>query len=122
RNSETNKLKQESMDIIEIRKAAVNEAIRKKDYNAAKKLIAKGIEIAEQKKHPGTVSDWKKMLLEIAAKEKDTEAIRNYAKYFALDGVFSAEYYNMWKETYPPAEWKEVIDKHIEETLQQIEK
>ena len=110
------------MDIVEVRQAAVNKVLEKKDYAAAKKLIADGITIAERKGHPGTVNAWKEVLLQIAIKEKDTEAIRNYAKFFALDSRFSAEYYKMWKKTYPSAEWKVVIDKHIEETLQKIEK
>lgn len=122
KSSEAEKLIQANMNIVEVRQAAVNAAIKKKDYAGAKKLVTEGIRIAEREKHEFDVDLWKEVLLKIAEKENDTETIRKYARYFALDSDFSEEYYKIWKKTYPPEEWKEVIDKYIEETLQKIAK
>jgi hypothetical protein len=122
KNSEADKLIQANMHIIRVRQMVVNTAIKKKEYAGAKKLVTEGIRIAEREKHEFDVDLWKRMLLEIAKKEKDTEATRHYAKYFAIDNGFSEEDYKIWKKTYPPEEWKGVIDQYIEETLQKITK
>ena len=122
KSNEADKLIQANMNIVQVRQAAVNTAIKKKDYAEAKKLVTEGIRIAEREKHEFDVDLWKRVLLEIAEKEKDTETTRQYARDFAIDKGFSEEYYKVWKKTYPPEEWKEVIDKYIEETLQKIAK
>lgn len=122
KSSEADKLIQANMNIVEVRQAAVNTAIKKKDYAGAKQLITEGLKVAEREKHTFDVDLWKRMLLTIAEKENDRETTRHYARYFALDGGFSEEYYKIWKKTYPPEQWKEVIEQYIEETLQKIAK
>ncbi|TXK36897.1 hypothetical protein FVR03_16530 [Pontibacter qinzhouensis] len=119
---EAEELVQQSLDIVEVRQAVVEKAIAKKDYESAKKLIAEGIKVAENKNHPGTVTAWQKELLKIAALEKDTETIRHHARHLAFDTWFSAEFYKQWKATYSQAEWKEVIEKYIAETSEKIMK
>ncbi len=116
---EAEKLIQQSMDIVEVRAAAVNKALEKKEYAVAKTLIAEGIRIAENKKHPGTVNEWLEVLLQIAVKEKDIAAIRHYTRHFAFGRGFTANYYRQWKASYPPDEWTAVIENHIAETILQ---
>ena len=106
-------LEKQNMDIVEIRKAELDKAINKKDYQKAKKLIAEGIEIAEKKEHSGTVNQWKKELLRIANLENDTETVRQLTRYFAFDRGFSEDYYRQWRKTYSETEWKEVVEKLI---------
>jgi len=120
RNGEAEKLVEQNMDIVEIRQGEVRKAIAKKDFEYAKKLINDGIKIAEGKKHPGTVTQWEKELLHIAVLEKNIEAVRYYTKRFAFDHWFNKEYYNEFKKTYITTEWKEVIEKYIEEQIKHI--
>ncbi|CAN5576160.1 hypothetical protein BH10BAC3_BH10BAC3_14870 [soil metagenome] len=101
RNEEASKLVQQNLDIPEVRRGEVVKAIDKKDFVAAKKMIAEGIQVAQRLNHPGTVADWQKQLIGIAVKEKDLATIRLYTKQFAFDSWFSADYYNQWKKTYP---------------------
>lgn len=116
RAAEAEALVKQNLDVVEVRRTEVEKAIKKKDFAAAKELIAGGIKTAQKKGHPGTVSAWEKDLLRIAVLEKDTEAVRFYNKRFAFDGLFNREYYRQWKQTYPPGEWKGVIDAFIEES------
>lgn len=112
---------QQNLDIVEIRQGEVDSAIDKKDFPLAKKLIAEGIKIARQKGHPGIISKWEEELLRIAVLEEDKETIRHYTKYFAFDRWFNRDYYIQWRKTFTAAEWKEVIEKYIEEKINQTE-
>jgi len=120
--AEAKKLIQQNMDIVEVRQGEVNKAIKKKDFDTAKTLIAGGIHVAEGKGHPGTVHEWQKQLLRIAMLEKDIPTVRHYTKYFAFDPGFSTEYYNQWKASFTVSEWREKIEKHIEETIHHVTK
>jgi hypothetical protein len=117
---EVEKLIRQSLDIVEVRQGEVNKAIDRKDFAWAKQLIAEGIRLAEQKGHPGTVAQWQKELLRIAVLENDVDTIRYYAKLFAFDRGFDREYFAQWKKTYSPVEWKEIIEKHLQETTAAI--
>ncbi len=120
KNAEAEKMLEQNMDIVDVRMDVINKAIDKKDYNAAKEIIAAGIKIAEAKSHPGTVDQWKKELLRIANIEKDIISIGHYASYFAFDRGVSAEYYQQWKKTFTPGEWNPIIENYINETTQKI--
>ena len=117
---EAERLIQQNLDIADIRQGEVNKSIDKKDFASAKKLIAGGIKIANEKNHPGTVDHWKKELLRVAVLEKDILTIRHYTKYFAFDRGFSKDYYQQWKHTFPVAEWKEVIESYIKKNIEKI--
>ena len=108
-------LVKQNMDIVEIRESEVDKAIEMKDYREAKRLIAEGIEIAEKKSHPGTVSRWKEVLLRIARLENDMATIRKLTRYFTFDRGFSKDYYRQWRQTYPKTEWKEIVEQLIDE-------
>ncbi|SHL97583.1 SWIM zinc finger domain-containing protein [Chitinophaga sp. CF418] len=114
-------LAQQNLDIVEVRKEEVNSSIERKDFLLAKKLIAEGIVIAREKGHEGTVGEWEEELLRIAVLEEDKKTIRHYTKYFAFDGGFDQAYYNQWKKTFTNAEWKDEIEKYIEERIAGIE-
>jgi len=114
-------LVRENLDVLDVRRGEVKRLIEKNDLPAAKKLIVDGIEIAREKGHPGTVSEWEKELLRIALLENDTKMIRYYTKQFAFDRGFSPVYYNQWKNTFSTAEWEVEIEKYIEERIKIIE-
>lgn len=117
KTAEAEKLVEENLDIVEVRQAVVQEAIAQKNYAKAKTLINNGIFEAEKKEHPGIVSQWKKVLLDIAVLEKDVETIRYYTKYFAFDRGFAKDYYNQWKRTFPADEWHLEIEKLIQKVI-----
>lgn len=104
---------QENLQIPEIRKLEVEKMIKKQEYKTAKKLIADGIKIAEEKKHPGTVSDWEKRLLEIAVLEKDIEKERFFSQKFAFDRALNTSYYKQWKNTFSKENWTKTIEELI---------
>jgi len=120
KTEEAEQLVQEHLDIVEVRQREVDKAIARKDYLTARKLIADGIRIAQEKKHPGTVSGWQKQLLRLAVLEKDTAAIRQYARKLAFDPWFNREYYRQWKATFSEAEWETAIGQFIAETTARI--
>lgn len=99
----------------------MHKAIAKKNFEKAKELIKEGIEVAEKKKHPGTVDQWRMQLLDITVLEKDIKSVRALAKYFAFERVgFSLTHYKQWKSTYPTEEWKRVIDEHIANVTREV--
>jgi hypothetical protein len=114
-------LVRENIDIVEIRLGEVNSLIAMKDLSSAKKLIVEGVKIAQKKDHPGTVAKWEKELLRIAVLENDKKMIRHYAKYFTFDHGFDAAYYNQWKSTFTIDEWKEEIERYMEERIASVE-
>lgn len=120
--AEAERLVRQNMDIVEVRMEVVNKKIKLKEYEAAKKIIQEGIQLAEAKSHPGTVSQWQKELLRIALLEKDTITIRRHTNFFAFDRGFSADYYNQWKSTFTADEWPPIIEEHIFRVTEQITK
>jgi hypothetical protein len=113
---------QESLDIKQVRQGEINKAIARQDFEGAKALITGGIKLAQEKKHPGTVSDWEKELLRIAVLENDIPVVRNYSKHFAFDRDFSVQYYKQWKNTFGVDEWPKVLEKLIIDTTQRVTK
>ncbi|GAB3219629.1 SWIM zinc finger family protein [Spirosoma arcticum] len=105
RTEEADRQMQASMDIVEIRAQAVDEAIRTKQYDRAKTLLLEGVRIAEGKKHPGTVHQWEEKLLTIAEAEKAVDEIRRLNKRFAFDPRFDLRYFRRWRATFSPDEW-----------------
>ena len=120
KSAKAEELIRQNMDIVEVRMEVLNKSIKKKDYNEAKRIIEDGIKLAEAKSHPGTVDQWKKELLRIAKLEKDKTAVRDYTKCLAFRNGVSSEYYNQWKATFTLEEWRQTIEKHIAETIQNI--
>ncbi|MEZ5478031.1 MAG: hypothetical protein R3E95_11285 [Thiolinea sp.] len=64
------------LDIPEFRRQVVEQALAEGNLDQAKQLIQQGIAIAEQKRHPGTVRQWRDQLLDIARQENDLPAMR----------------------------------------------
>jgi hypothetical protein len=107
------KLELQHLDIVEIRKQKVRQAIDSRDFRTAKQLLEDGIRISENKNHPGTTTEWQKELLHMAVLENDREAIRKWSRHFAFDRGFSEEHYRQWKQTYSAAEWPAILENLI---------
>ncbi len=117
RPEEANQLIESNMEIVAVRRGEVQKAIEKKDFIHAKQLVAGGIQIAEGKKHPGTVIQWEAVLLDIACAEKDVTTERFFTKKFTFDRGVSIKYYQAWKATFSPSEWPEIIGQHIQSVI-----
>ncbi|GAA3962104.1 SWIM zinc finger family protein [Mucilaginibacter dorajii] len=116
REEEAGELIVQNMEIVEVRQAEVDKAIDNKDFILAKNLVGEGIGIAQEKKHPGTVTQWEKQLLRIALLENDLLLVRKYYKQFAFDSNwFSIDYYRMLKATYSADIWQGVIETTIKD-------
>src|SRR5690606_10452168 len=100
RLNEANELISKNMDLVEVRKEEVDKLLSLQEYQSAKKLIQEGIEIAEAKKHPGTVIAWQKDLLHIASLEKDVATVRRISKTLAFEWELNRTYYTQWKSTF----------------------
>jgi hypothetical protein len=116
------KMELKHLDIVEIRKQKVRQAIDNRDFRAAKQLINDGIRVAESKGHPGTVAAWQKELLHIAVLENDMDTIRQWSRHFAFDGGFSKEYYWQWKQTYSASEWPSILEKLIADKIAAVDR
>lgn len=115
RKDEAEAIIEANMEMVSFRKARIAIHLQQKDYGTAIKLINQGIEIAEKLSHPGTVSDWKKMLLQIAESQADTAQIRKLSHYFAFDRGLNLEHYRKWKNTFTEEDWKIAIHAKIED-------
>jgi hypothetical protein len=118
RAEEAEKFVAANLDIVEVRMGVVQQAIDKQDFIRAKQLVAEGIQIAEGKKHSGTVATWEKVLLDIARRENDVETVRRITHQFAFDRGLNVEFYQAWKATYSPAEWPAVIERYIQAVIE----
>lgn len=78
REEEAGELIVQNMEVVEVRQAEVDKAINNKDFIWAKNLIGEGIGIAQEKRDPGTVTQWEKQLLRIALLENDLLLARKY--------------------------------------------
>ncbi|MEN7550604.1 hypothetical protein AAG747_21980 [Rapidithrix thailandica] len=89
-----------------IRKVLVEQALARKDFERAKGLCQKGIEIAREKQHLGTVRSWQQTLLEVAVAEENIPDIRKKTKELYLASPHHHfDYYRKLKATYSPKEW-----------------
>ncbi|MBK8194068.1 MAG: SWIM zinc finger family protein [Lewinellaceae bacterium] len=122
RTADAEKLTAANMDIVEVRRSAVQQAIDVRDFSKAKQLVWEGIRIAEGKQHPGTVQQWEEKLFDIAKLQGDTGTARQFAKKFAFDRGLNPKYYQEWKMTYPPSEWQTVLESHIQSVVAEEQK
>ena len=94
----------DNIQIESFRLELTEERIKKRDFITAKKLINDFIEMRNQDPHRRIDSNWYKLLLDIAQKEKDIPSIRELAFRFIKDS-FNEEYYYIYKKTFSLEEW-----------------
>ncbi|MCB0649922.1 MAG: hypothetical protein KDC85_01450 [Saprospiraceae bacterium] len=104
----------DNLKFSKIRKILVYQCIAEKDFSRAKDLIEEGIKIATKEKHPGTVSAWEAILLEIALKENDIDGICRQAKLNLLNHPFNLNNFLLYKKYSPKEKWKNRRDEIIE--------
>ncbi len=116
---EAERLIHEHLDIVDVRQAEVDKLIARRDFANAKKMIADGITLAAKNGHPGTVTKWEKVLLQVALLEDNLASVREYCKKLAFH-PFDGQYYRQWRKTYAREEWREIIEQVIADITQQV--
>jgi len=94
----------------EIRKIRLEELISKKQYEKALALIDEGINIAEKKKHPGTVTDWKDEKLSVYKSMGNKGKTIELAEDLFITGRESMKYYHILKTVIPTEKWAGYLD------------
>lgn len=109
-------LEDKYIHLVKIRKNIVERLIKGEDYKQAQKLILEGIEIAKEKNHSGTVSNWKDMLIKICSHEGNLTTQRALLKEQYLDSGFGNGNKRLsdFKQSYSSKEWIEVRTSLIE--------
>ena len=114
KQEEAEKVIDENIAYPLFRKMKVKLLIEKKNYEAAKELLKKGIaNLKQQFGFNNVIREWEELLSQIAKEEGDLDTMRKYYKKFAFYGDGDSQYYDNWKSTYIAEEWKKVIDKEI---------
>ncbi len=100
-------LEDKYIHLVKIRKNVIERLIEEEAYEQAQKLILEGIEIAKEKNHSGTVSNWKDMLIRISSLEGDITTQRALLKEQYLDNGFrdGNKRLSDFKQTYSSEEW-----------------
>lgn len=94
----------------EIRKIRLKELISQKQYERAISTIDEGIILAEEKNHPGTVSDWKDEKLSVYQLIKNKEKVIDLAEDLFVNGRGSMKYYHILKTVIPTEKWASYLD------------
>jgi hypothetical protein len=100
----------ENIQIESFRMKVVKRKIKKQNFQLAKKLINDFIN-SQKEDHEKYFNDtWLELLLDIAQKENDMPAVRKLSYRF-IEEYFSEKYYQIYKETFSPAEWADEREK-----------
>ena len=110
KNEEVEKVISSYLYLPEIRKIRLKELISKKQYENVLALIDEGISLAEQKKHSGTVSDWKDEKLSVYQLTRSKEKIIELAEDLFITGRDSMKYYYILKKVIPTEKWAKYLD------------
>ena len=106
RTKEADAIIDENLDYSKFRQIRVDNALADKDYNLAKELILKGIEVAGQKNEAGTVHDWKVQLLEVFRQQEDHHQYRKLARELFVENTSEIAYFKYYKQTIPFDDWE----------------
>ena len=100
------------LDCTPFRERAIDRALRRRNYDLAKKLALEGIEIDKKRGFPGLINQWTEKLLETACREKDSEAIMKYSLSLFMDtGDF--KFYKQYKDCFSSSDWHREIENVI---------
>ena len=113
--AEANNYLEEHITNPNLRREAIQKALNRKDFDKANKLAKDGVEYDMGDK-PGLVKEWYDWLLKIAQKQGNSEKIIEYARYLLIDNFSNQQdYYQILKDNVKPENWKEFIEKVIED-------
>ncbi len=95
----------QNLHIPEFRISLVKKHIALKEFSKAKELINEGLK-NKAELYPRAEHDLMDLLLEVAEKEKDIDAVRRIGMKLFFDNHHEMKYYRKIKSTYNESEWK----------------
>jgi tetratricopeptide (TPR) repeat protein len=104
----------------EIRKIRLKDLTSKKQYANALALIDDGIGIAEEKRHPGTVTEWKDEKLSVYKSMGNNEKTIELAEDLFISGRDSMKYYHILKTVISKEKWVDYLDDFLCESAKQL--
>ena len=107
------------IEVPEFRKIKVQTAIDEGRWADARRLMEDGIELARQQQHPGTIVQWKRLLLQLAQHLNDQAQVRSLGLDLFNSHSYQLPYFQAIKSTYPPKEWPPVAKGIIAELAKQ---
>ncbi len=93
-----------------LRREAIQNALKKKNYEKANTLAKDGVEY-DLKDKPGLAKEWYDWLLKIAQAQNDSEKIMEYARLLFIDNFRNEQdYYQILKLHVKPEKWKAFVE------------
>jgi hypothetical protein len=113
--TEAEKFIDQNLDNPDLRRKALEKALKDKNFEKAKSLAHDGIKKDADDK-PGLAKEWYDWLLRIALAQKDEPHAVEYARDLFIDGFrHDQDYYGILKQFIKPAEWKSFVEELIYE-------
>lgn len=102
-----------------LREQLINNAIARKELNAAIEIAEESIRI-DQKDRPGLAKKWQNLLLEIYLEQSNTEKIIEFSRLLFVDGFLNThDYYSILKEHIRTDQWEDEIESLVKNFLHQ---
>ncbi len=99
---------EEHLNVTEFRKLAIEDAIKRLDYDKALQLAEEGEQKDAERGYPGLVMKWKKCRYQVYEYTHQVKLQKQLAEEFLLDGEY--EYYAYLKELNSKEEWEDVYE------------
>lgn len=98
-----------------LRREAIQKALKKKNYEKAVSLAKDGVKY-DMKDRPGIAMEWYDWLLKIAQAQNDSERIIEYARLLFIDNFKKEQdYYKILKQHVKPEEWVAFVESIIKD-------
>ncbi len=112
---EAEKFASQHLDTPDLRRKALEKALKDKNFERVKSLAQEGIRNDSDTK-PGLALEWYDWLLRTAIAEKDKPHVIEYARHLFVDGFRrEQDYYRILKENTDPSVWHGYVEGLIEE-------
>jgi len=113
--ADADKFIEQNLNNPELRRKAIDKALKAKNYEKAISLARDGISM-DIKSKPGLALEWYDWLLRVAVAQKDTPRIIEYARFLFVDGFrHDQDYYGILKLHIEPAKWNNFVEGLIED-------
>ncbi|GAA4828884.1 hypothetical protein [Algivirga pacifica] len=97
-------------NVVEFRLMLFKLALKDKNYSKAKNIALEGLAEAEKIQQEDAILLWEQQLLKTAELSDCLKGIQQWAKRLFFKSYHPMKYYHIWKSSYFPEEWDEVID------------
>jgi hypothetical protein len=112
-NEEVEDFLKQHLDCTPLRERAIKRALKRKNYESAKKLAFDGLAQDQTRGLPGLINLWARHLLDIAETQKDAPAVKKYALQLFLESN-DFGFYDSYRRCFTTAEWRQETQKIID--------